>query len=562
MPRILNLSKRKFIINGQEFDRENLIIETSYKLDKIEVSITPIFERNQKTTFGLIKMGENRLVSPNSKEIIWWNETSRWEWKKDICQGIVDKKGSVGLIKYEEYETVKALIKFIPPEVFKRDGYIPQKGNNNVLLIKNEKIARELGYIPSKNSPVWYHKDALGAKEIMTNNQVSNFQDIPFATTHHANDENHLYQEIKRIYSRNKKLIKVDGNSDIARINTLLNGKSFGIEYETGSGSLHNSCLGLLGLVPVRDGSLAEGQWEYSTIPLEGVSGLYTTKETCKRLTEFCTVDRNCALHIHIGNINNDKLTTIALYSLITRIQEDIFNMLPYYKRDERGVLQKQKNYCQRLLDLDLENPELFKLEEKDFKKEIDSLYNKFWDFVSGGMKLGKEFNRKNRKNTPNLPWKQKWMCPTRYYAVNFVNFVFEKSGTIEFRVHSPSLNFIKISNWLLICVAIVRYAEKYARRILEKKEKISLLSILDELKNNFGMCKEDSYQDLSDYLKEYVKSRTATFRAEYLEALHRVTLERDNHGSIDQKMANYANTEFKTDNVYQFSYKDRKTLY
>jgi len=73
---------------------------------------------------------------------------------------------------------------------------------------------------------------------------------------------------------------------------------------------------------------------------------------------------------------------------------------------------------------------------------------------------MGEEFHKFSNKNHPQDPHgEHKWMINSRYHIINLVPFLFGKRGTIEFRVHPPTLNPIKAINWLFICNAILKFA-------------------------------------------------------------------------------------------------------
>jgi hypothetical protein len=47
----------------------------------------------------------------------------------------------------------------------------------------------------------------------------------------------------------------------------------------------------------------------------------------------------------------------------------------------------------------------------------------------------------------------------TRYFKLNLQSF--QRHGTVEFRQHGASTNFLKIKNWILICARLVEFSKQ-----------------------------------------------------------------------------------------------------
>ena len=82
----------------------------------------------------------------------------------------------------------------------------------------------------------------------------------------------------------------------------------------------------------------------------------------------------------------------------------------------------------------------------------------------------------------------------TQYERKNYKDF------TVEFRIHSASLNYTKIKNWIKICMAIVHYTENNYISIFEKK--VTLSDII-----------KYTYKKTNGSLLEYVNQRTELFK-------------------------------------------------
>ena len=87
--------------------------------------------------------------------------------------------------------------------------------------------------------------------------------------------------------------------------------------------------------------------------------------------------------------------------------------------------------------------------------------------------------------------------------------------------------------NWLLICVAICKYAEINSIKILSAKTKINLNEVLD-------IYSFQNEENLSKYLKEYVDSRKKEFDSYY----------------FNNNFSDSANHEFSSDKSYVFKNK------
>lgn len=252
------------------------------------------------------------------------------------------------------------------------------------------------------------------------------------------------------------------------------------------------------GLISCRDGSIGGAEWV--TIPMSGAKGLQTISSTCTQLSTRTNIDINCSLHIHLGNIPLDRASLVSYYILAYKIQDEMFTMFPYYKTDPTDV--KHKNYCKKLKKLSIHSL-------KDSSKEgwnayVDSIYNKIFSFLTEGISPNSEWNRKRGRH----PQRQKWQIPTRYYWINFINTLFSNRGTLEFRIHEPTVNSQKVTNWLFIVNAFVKYAQNNQKKIFSSS-KISIEEVLNYYKNSFN---NETAKFLSEYLIAYFNSRKEIF--------------------------------------------------
>ncbi len=150
----------------------------------------------------------------------------------------------------------------------------------------------------------------------------------------------------------------------------------------------------------------------------------------------------------------------------------------------------------------------------EDYEKYVNDNITKIFYWLSqnmngSGYNPGAECNRKQQTH----PVSQKWNRKNRYHWVNLMNSMFSERNTIEFRLHTPTVNSQKTINWLFICNAIVRYAILNSRTILMSNKKISLDDVMEYYGNTFRVPQADF---LSRYLKAYIQERKEYFAADF----------------------------------------------
>ena len=214
--------------------------------------------------------------------------------------------------------------------------------------------------------------------------------------------------------------------------------------------------------------------------------------------------------------------------------------MFPYYKTDF-NLAGKEKDYCKKLKKMNMGTLSPSSNKE-EYIKYVNDNYTKLFYWLSqnqngSGYNPGQDCNRKQACH----PVSQKWQRKNRYYWINLMNTLFSTRNTVEFRLHTPTVNSQKIINWLFICNAIARYAILNSREILTSTKKITLESVLNYYKDTFRIPQAEF---LSEYLKAYVDERTEAFQKDY--------------GKGD-----YLSTwELEGDKTYTFTYKNINHLF
>ena len=360
-------------------------------------------KRRSRTGITVITLTGEDL---NGKILVWLSLRNQWKFvqRQDTVinvQYFSDGKIQEGSDVYDPFKHVRAYNTL---------------GTGHIHIL-NHDTAISMGYKPSKCCNEYFHPALRKADAELYNSLNSNgsYAYPPqIQTTHYANEDNKVYHKVKEIYENTK--FKSEMTKDTLKMAKFMRGYSWGIEYEVVNGNIPSPMLGLLGLVPLIDGSISRDNYEQTTIPLSKAKGLHSVKLQCQHLTGLSELNTKCALHIHIGGIKNDKLTFLALYALGCRIQDEVYATFPYYKQHEVAVLGKKKEYSRHLPNLGIHRNTIFRQKDKQsFEEEVKKWHKTVFEHFACS-KEGREFNRGNHNNA-RTPWGHKWNCPTRYYC-------------------------------------------------------------------------------------------------------------------------------------------------
>lgn len=270
--------------------------------------------------------------------------------------------------------------------------------------------------------------------------------------------------------------------------------RPIGLEYETTTTSIPEIELFRKQLIPVRDGSI-EGH-ELITLPL--CKGEYhLIDKQIALLKQRCTTNFTCSLHVNFGNFDRSYKSIVALYEISRRLQDEIFEMLPVYKKDHRSFTNLEKDYCQFLPSLNISD----ELSAKENFKKI-------FQFVTNNIYVFDNFPNveKSKSKLPyiSIPSDSKWNINKRYYWINFYKLIFNKQTVLEFRPHHMVFSNAIIQNWILICNALATYAENNYDKIIKKADKIRLADVINEVYSNFPT--------LASNLNDYINKRKEFF--------------------------------------------------
>ena len=301
-------------------------------------------------------------------------------------------------------------------------------------------------------------------------------------------ERGHMYKNLK--YSIASVLPEYEGHKYTPKSNLRLDSEmedlTFGVEFETSGGVVPHNKLSEMGIVPLRDGSISG--YEYTTIPLTSIDHLH---DVTVELFKKCHVRTSDAMHVHIGNVPHTPEFLEDMYKLSYTLQNELYEMVPSYKKkDTRGVKRRGENYT---------NP----LPNATSVKQIIN-------FLSDGAENGSD-SITQRPHPSDPDGRRKWQIRSRYSSINFVNFIYSPSGTIEFRLHQGTVNPYKTIYWLLINAAIVKYAMdtsivKTGRETLKDVIDAKLSLTTAAAINDYVRTQKEYFKAYSDDDPEYVR--------------------------------------------------------
>lgn len=258
-------------------------------------------------------------------------------------------------------------------------------------------------------------------------------------------------------------------------LDEYLKGRTLGVEIETRTGSVPEEQLYIHGMVPLKDGSISGHEYVSDIIKPSGAINLL--RSFFEIAAQYTRVDQTCSLHYHIGGFNYKvPENVVALYTLWYRLQDETDSMMPPYKRDLQFLAGKKggpKDHCARLPELNIFD-RLGKGRDEDVIKVLyEEMLSIFNDNKGVPQKSGDLYRHVHHG-------RQKWDQHGRYYGINFIPLLFENKHTVEFRLHSGTVNQYKAIYWLLICLAMLKYAEEQHTNIFSTKNKLRLSDILE----------------------------------------------------------------------------------
>jgi len=259
---------------------------------------------------------------------------------------------------------------------------------------------------------------------------------------------------------------------------------SFGVELETCSGyvSLSDYFINKVNIRSVRDGSVSG--CEYVTGVLKGDAGFNQLYNISNLLNKQNKVDRTCGMHVHIGGANFNKSFSVYAHILSEKIQDSMFSIVSKTRRNN--------SYCGDVIPLGLESI----IKKYGISYGVEVAYETLFKEMTYGSLPSSTYNRKisnhhygrycgkynGIEDEDNFRYKWVNLIPCNFNVRNYAHPAHgydNEANTIEFRFHSGTLNYVKIKNFTLICMAFVNYVENNKTDILNK-EVITLEDIIE----------------------------------------------------------------------------------
>lgn len=316
---------------------------------------------------------------------------------------------------------------------------------DNIEIYEYTSLDSKLIKVVNKNAEIFYNKEKF-ADKVIFNKSIGCYQiatqltDRDLVYCKYGATSGYFYSFLRE-YGASKHLNLFSGKQHL--INPEIDFKlshflkySIGLEFETATGIIPEETCFRDGLIPLRDGSISGN--EYSTVVLNGNYGLNLLKQQIETMKEYTYFDKNCSLHIHLGNINLVPEFIYNVYLICVNLQNQLQSILPALTFNSGAYKNTGKDYCKRL-------PTGLKSFDQLYRYMVEMPY--FGDLC--------------QPHPRDITRERKWNIDKRYYFVNFINALCYKGNkTIEFRFLRPSYNFNKIIFWIYIFNAILLNAE------------------------------------------------------------------------------------------------------
>jgi hypothetical protein len=249
------------------------------------------------------------------------------------------------------------------------------------------------------------------------------------------------------------------------------------IEIASG-GSCANETLDEWHVSVVPDGSVSNG-CELNTAPAIGDTFVKQITAICRDMaaeSNPAKVDNRCGLHLHVDARDFNYPSWARLLWIWAHVESAVYSTLPNSRRSN--------TYCQRydyVINEYAGQPR--KMTGADMRQMLVAAIRQTRDRVGGEYEYAsrkdweRERIREVKAEIKGLPYVRKSRIDTmrfkdakneygnspggsRYYGLN-LQAAFEH-GTVEFRCHSGTVDADKITNWAVLCTAILDTAKKY----------------------------------------------------------------------------------------------------
>lgn len=418
----------------------------------------------------------------------------------------------------KQYNLIENMVQGYVPDKANPKGYFT-RSNNNILssdneLILNEDTVKIIGMKYDFSNGLYSFNPVFSSPMVLRTKP--SYRNLPTNIYGMADYPVELVDNISDVAS-SQEYIK-------SRFDKFFFNYTFGLEIETDGGWLPEKLYYKYGALPLKDGSILGT--EITTLPnklsVDYINKFFTD------LSTYTMVQQNNSLHVNISGFDNTPKFRVALYNMYYRLQQEINQFIPIYKRELAYFLSKTggaKDHCKPLESLGIvkrynteTNNDITESDKTIFRWLNEGVYNNIYNI---------ETRRHQKQNSP------KWEWHSRYYALNLMPLYFGRMdfSRVEYRIHSGTVNKHKALAWCFITAAITKFVELHADRILYTKDKIDLDEIFNVV---YDPSNDPDGKVMYDFLKTYIQIRT-----------------NDNVQRVVNHDGNIYGNEFRADNTF-----------
>jgi hypothetical protein len=452
-------TKEKFVTT---FKGEELPISKCRKFNKEYYKKGDITVENSGDCY---LMEDGKYYRVETDVIVYNHSSKRYVFSSsfNLAKGFIDKDFKIGHFDYDEINNI----------------VVHLKTGGTVLAISEEIVKGNLEYRECINDGEYYHISRKPADLLCLLQRP------------HPDLKNRLQYNSKSLLKgaveEYEKYFIYEPNKECDLLGNFVGDYTFGFEFETVKGMIPLRHCKKLGLMPLRDGSIAG--LEYATIPLKGAKGIQSLFQTVNLLKERTLFDEHCSIHMHIGGVPRTESFILAFFKTTLFIQDELFELFPLYKK--YNYRYKNKNYTAPYDAVKFLSKFDNVINNGNIKRNFGILFN----YLSRGVpyeEYGSDLN--NVKVHPNdSDENHKWNVNTRYHLHNIIPIIFGNKQTIEFRLHTSTDDADKLILFLLLNLSILNYVKVYEKSILEGKRNINGLN---EIIVNSGLNLNSRHQE------------------------------------------------------------------